>query len=206
METRLQHVLLIMRAIPCSLFLLMSSTVAVADSTDGVLQTIDIDTEFFELGVTTGIISVDDFSSELMLGVGAKFHATEDLFLQFTYGQADVSLSISEKKGDEHFSGSSRTYRYYDFLVGYNVMAGEVFPYENAAYLSSLYVVAGVGNTDFGGENTFTLVAGVGYKVSVNNGLVWSVDLKDHAFKSGLIRLDEIAHNIEFSTSIGFLF
>jgi len=206
MEIRFQHVLLVLRAIICGLIFVTNPVLSAAESDGDTIQATDLDTEFFELGIIVGVISIDDFTSEPVFGIGAKFHATEDLFLQFSYGQAHASLSTYETSQGQLLVDSDRDYRYLDFLVGYNVMAGEVFPRTNKAYLSALYVVAGVGNTEFGGEESFTLVAGVGYKVGINGGLVWSVEFKDHIYQSGLLRENETTHNIEISTGISFLF
>jgi len=207
MENGFQYVLLVLRALPFALMLLANLCFSADTPSDDAIQAADIDTEFFELGVTVGIISIDNFTSEPVLGVGAKFHATEDLFLQFTYGEAKASLSSFESSQGSFFSGFGRNYRYSDLLVGYNLLLGEVFPRSTQAYLSSLYLVAGVGATEFGNEENFTFVAGIGYRVGIMGGLVWAIDVKDHVFQSALVgAIKETTHNIEFSTGVSFLF
>lgn len=217
MEIRIQHVLLASRAVFLTLLLIACEysfagehLVATGDE-DGLenkddLAAVDLDTEFFELGFVMGLLSIDDFSTEAVFGIGAKFHATEDLFLQFAYGQAHASLSTYERSQGAWIDNADRDYAYYDLLVGYNVLPGEVFPLSSQGYLSSIYLVAGVGNTDFGNEESFTLVMGVGYRVGIDGGLVWNIDFKDHIYQSSLIRENETTHNIELSTGISFLF
>ena len=222
METRFQHVFLMtkqfisMRNLLLILLLYSSSDVYCADPTgDNVANRISVnsnvdadklDSEFFELGVYGGVLNVQDFTSELLLGARATFHASEDFFLQFNYAQANISESSFEKNLGSALSGADRDYSYYDLLLGYNVIQGEAFPVSGRTSWSALYVVAGVGDTEFGAEESFTYVLGAGLRVNLTRRYVWSVDLRDHIYRSSLLRENERTHNVEFSTGISFLF
>ncbi|WP_033417094.1 outer membrane beta-barrel domain-containing protein [Hahella ganghwensis] len=169
----------------------------------------DIDTEFFEVGLFAGFLSIDNFSSEPMYGLNASFHATEDFFIQFNYGQASAGLTSFEELSGTNVrlvSDDDRDYIYYDFLLGYNIFPGEIFFTDQLAFNSAIYLVGGVGNTDFGGENNFTTIAGTGYRIIFNDWLAWHVDFRDHMFKSDLIRQSQLTHNIEISSGITLFF
>jgi outer membrane beta-barrel protein len=166
----------------------------------------ELDSEFFELGIYGGILNVQDFTSEPLIGARATFHASEDFFLQVNYAQAEITESSFEKKLGSVLAEADRDYTFFNFLLGYNVFQGEVFPFKGHVSLSALYLVAGVGDTEFGDEESFTYTFGAGYKVNLTRRYVWSVDFRDHIYQSSLLREDERTHNVEISTGISFLF
>ena len=166
----------------------------------------ELDTEFFELGLYGGVLNVQDFTSELLLGARATFHASEDFFLQANLAQAEVSESSFEQKLGSVLEGADRDYTYFNLLLGYNVFQGEVFPFSSQASLSALHLVAGVGNTEFGDEESFTYVIGAGYRVNITRRYVWSVDLRDHIYQSSLLRENDRTHNVELVMGISYLF
>ncbi len=169
----------------------------------------DIDTEFFEVGLFAGMLSIDNFSSEPMYGVTASFHATEDFFIQFNYGLATAGLTSFEELSGSNvrlLTENDREYIYYDFLLGYNAFPGEIFFTDRLAFNSAIYLVGGVGNTEFGGENNFTTIAGTGYRIIFRDWLAWHVDFRDHMFTSDLIRQSQLTHNIEISSGITLFF
>jgi outer membrane beta-barrel protein len=71
---------------------------------------------------------------------------------------------------------------------------------------SSFYLVGGVGNTEFGGEDNFTTTLGTGYRIVLRDWLTWHVDLRDHIFKSDIISSSRITNNIELSTGVTWFF
>jgi hypothetical protein len=44
-----------------------------------------IDNELFDIGMQVGLINIEDFGSEIVLGTSATFKASEDFFLQFNF-------------------------------------------------------------------------------------------------------------------------
>jgi outer membrane beta-barrel protein len=169
----------------------------------------DIDDEFFEIGVFAGNLTIDNFGSELVYGVNASFHATEDFFLQMNYGMSKAGLTSFEDLSGQNvrlLSDSERDYTYYDLLVGYNIFPGEVFMTSKLTFNSSFYLVAGIGNTEFGGEDNFTTTLGTGYRIVLRDWLTWHIDYRDHIFKSDILQEDQTTHNIEFSTGLTLFF
>lgn len=169
----------------------------------------DIDTEFFEIGAFAGLISIDNFSTEPLMGASAAFHATEDFFIQFNYGMAEAGLTSFEELSGSNvrlLNSSDRDYSYYDFLLGYNIFPGEIFFNDSLTFNSAFYLVGGVGNTEFGGENNFTTTLGTGFRIVLLDWLTLHVDFRDHMFKSDLIRESQLTHNIELSSGVTLFF
>jgi len=50
----------------------------------------DIDTEDFEVGVFAGIMSVEDFESNVVYGARLAYHVTEGFFVEGTVGTTDL--------------------------------------------------------------------------------------------------------------------
>jgi outer membrane beta-barrel protein len=71
---------------------------------------------------------------------------------------------------------------------------------------SSLYLVAGAGSTDFGGDDEFTMVFGFGYRVLPTDSLAFHLNVRDHIFESDLLGQDDTYHNIEAILGLTFFF
>lgn len=170
---------------------------------------LDIGAELFDVGVLFGTINIEDVTSEFVVGLNITFKASEDFFLQYNYLQTEMSDSSWERSGNFNYDlGDDRTFSHYDLLIGYNIFQGEIFAGENKSHLSNLYVVAGVGDTDFGGEQNFTYTFGVGYQVELFRRFVVRADYRDYIFESSLVVGDEDdwMHNTQVSLGIGYLF
>src|SRR5690606_16530366 len=166
----------------------------------------DLDTEYFDIGFFTGIINIEDFNSELLYGINATFRASEDFFLQFNYLQADSNLSSFELSQGQLFSGNVLLFTHYDFLIVYYIFLGEFFSSGNRATLSALYVVGGVGVTEFGGEGNFTYTLGIGYQVALKRRYIVRADVRDYFYQSNLLLKGKDTHNIQFSLGLSYLF
>lgn len=177
-----------------------------ANEESGAVEKLTIDKEFFAVGIYTGMLSIQDFNSELSFGFEGSFKASEDFFLQFNYFQADASLSSFELSQGQLFSGADRKFTHYDFLLGYNLFQAEFFGSGTSSAISALYLVAGAGETEFGGENNFTLTVGTGYQFALNRRYVLRVDYRDHIFKSSLLEEDANTHNTQISVGLSYLF
>ncbi len=188
MEIRFQYVILmkqrLQQAVLCCLALC---------STPVLAETLDIDTEFFEVGVSAGVLDVEDFGSELTMGVYATFRATEDFFLQSNYVQTRVSYSSVESGPQGPFSGN-RNYRHYNLLLGYNLFQGEVFRGEYSG-LAGLYLVGGVGDTKFMDEANFTYIYGIGYQLSVSRK--WTIRVDYHNYQYDSIVIDQLQTKVD---------
>lgn len=168
-----------------------------------------IDNEVFEAGFFLGMISIEDFGSHPLYGVKASFHATEDFFLQANYGRSKAGRTSYETINGSDvdiLSDEDRKFSYYDVLVGYNLFPGETFVTRNLTFNSAFYLVAGVGNTTFAGDDQFTLVLGSGYRIILSDWLTWNLDYRDHMFETELLGHKKQTHNLEFSTGLTVFF
>lgn len=167
-----------------------------------------IDTEDFEIGAYVGILSIQDFDSEVVYGVRAAWHVTEDFFFEANYGVSEGDLTSFEKLsgGAPLFGDEDRDYSFYDLNLGWNALPGEVFLFGKRALKSDLYFVAGVGSTEFLGDNWFTVTVGAGYRLILNDWISWRIDVRDHIFDRDTFGTDDTTNNIELSTGITIFF
>jgi hypothetical protein len=99
-----------------------------------------IDTENIEIGVFAGILSIEDFGSDVVYGARLAYHITEGLFVEGTVGQSEAGLTSFEvlSGGAPILSDSDRQFTYYNLNLGYNLLPGEVFIGAGRAYNTSL--------------------------------------------------------------------
>ena len=110
------------------------------------IKTPKIDTENFELGPYGGLLSVEDFGTATLVGARAKYHVTEALFLEGTFGRAaKLGKTSAEVLAGFDLLGGDRTYQYYDLSLGYKLLPGETFIGRRWAFNSALYVIGGAG-------------------------------------------------------------
>lgn len=168
----------------------------------------DIDTENWEVGVLAGALSVEDFGTNSLYGVRLAYHITEDLFIEGAYARSRLGQTSFERLsgGAQLLTDDQRDLTYYNVSVGWNLFPGESFLARNWAFKGGLYLIAGAGSTEFGGDDRFTINGGVGYRLIATDWLAVRVDVRDHVFKSDLLGESETRHNFEFSTGITVFF
>lgn len=178
---------------------------AITNIPNTVADPLSIDSEFFELGVNTGILDVEDFTSEITVGLYANFRATENFFLQSNFFQTDVSYSSVEKGPQGPFTGD-RQYRHFNLLLGYNLFQGEIFKGKHVG-LSSFYLLGGVGDTEFMDESNFTYVYGFGYQMALSRRLNLRIDYQNYQYDSIVIdQLENTVNNSHFFVGVSWLF
>ena len=158
-----------------------------------------IDREDFEIGGFAGILSIEDFGSDVSYGLRLAYHITEGFFLETTAGASRGGLtSFEELSGDARLiSDSERDYYYYNLSLGYNILPGEVFLGEGRAYNTNLYLIAGVGATRFAGDDRFTVNVGAGYRFLLNDSVALHIDFRDHLYDIDLLGEEKTVHNLE---------
>jgi len=158
-----------------------------------------IDREDFELGAFVGIMSIEDFGSNVVYGARLAYHLTEGFFVEGAVGQSEGDLTSFEilSGGARLISDSERTLTYYNLSLGYNILPGEVFIGEGRAYNTSLYLIAGLGSTRFADDDRFTVNVGAGYRFLLTDSLALHVDFRDHLFDIDLFGEEKTAHNLE---------
>ena len=168
----------------------------------------DIDAEDFEIGGFAGIMSIEDFGSDLVYGVRLAYHITEGFFVEGSLGQTEAGLTSFEvlSGGAPLLSDSDRQYTYYNVNVGYNILPGEGFIGESRAYNTGLYLTARLGSTRFAGDDRFTVNFGAGYRFLLNDTVALHLDFRDHLFDIDLLGEEKTVHNLEGTLGVTVFF
>ena len=168
----------------------------------------DIDSENFEAGIYTGLISIEDFGTQPVLGLRLDYHLSEDVFFEAMLGRAKADETSFERlnAGVQLLTDDERAFTYYQAGVGYNLLPGEAFLSRNRAFNNALFVLGGAGMTEFAGDEHFTISLGVGYRLLINDFTAFRVDMKDHLFNLDVLGEDKLTHNMELSAGVSLFF
>ena len=168
----------------------------------------DIDTEDFEVGAFIGVMSIEDFGSDVVYGARLAYHLTDSLFVEGTLGQTEAGLTSFEvlSGGAPLISDSERTLTYYALNLGYNVLPGEGFVGEGRAYNTALYISGGLGATRFAGDDRFSVNFGAGYRFLLNDSIALHLDFRDHLYDIDLFGEEKTVHNLEGTLSMTVFF
>lgn len=168
-----------------------------------------IEKQSIELIPTLSIFSIEDFGANLMVSLKLQYHASEDFFVGAEYGQSEAgktSYEILSSGTAPLLNSDQRTYSYYMFTMGYNLLPGEAFVTDKKTFNMALYVTAGLGSVDFGGNTNVVLAFGAGYRLLISDFSSIYLELRDHTFNSDIIGLDKLTHNLEFGVGWSFYF
>ena len=167
-----------------------------------------IDREDFEVGLFAGMMSIEDFGTDLSYGLRFAYHLTEGFFVEATAGYSRAGLTSFEVlSGDARLlSDSERDLYYYNLNVGYNILPGEVFIGEGRAYNTNFYLIAGLGSTTFAGDDRFTVNFGAGYRFLLNDSVALHLDFRDHLFDIDVIGEEKTVHNLEGTLGVTVFF
>jgi outer membrane beta-barrel protein len=167
-----------------------------------------IDTENFELGVAAGLLSVEDFGTNMTTSIRGAYHVTEAFFIEGQYGRTTLGETSFERLsgGAQLLTDDERKMRYYNVSVGYNLFPGESFIGRGWAFKGGLYLIGGVGSTRFADDERFTINAGLGYRLVATDWLAFHLTVRDHMFDSDLLGNKTTYHNIEFTGGLSVFF
>ena len=164
----------------------------------------EIDSEDFEFTTYLGgILSVEDFGSNRMIGGSLAYHINEDFFMEAAYAQSELGESSYER-----LSGSApllteeeRELSMYNLSLAWNFLPGEIFVFDQFALNSSLYLIGGIGNTSFADEEYFTYNVGAGVRILAQDWLALRLDVRDHIFEHEIFGEPLTTNNL--STQLG---
>jgi len=167
-----------------------------------------IDTEDFEVGLYAGVINIEDFGSNDVVGLRLAYHLTESFFIEAGAAQTRLDETSFERlSGDiQLLTDDQRDVTYYNLSVGFNIFPGEVFIGSKFAMNTSFYLIAGIGNTDFADEEHFTYNVGAGFKVLPTDWLSFRFDVRDYMFDHDLFGETVDTNNIEVSLGFDIFF
>ncbi len=165
-----------------------------------------IDTEDFEVGAYFGILSVEDFGSNSVIGGRIAYHVTETIFLEAALGQTTVTDEALCNLGLCLFPKREEDLSYYALSAGFAFFPGEVFIGKGSAMTSAVYLQAGVGNTSFIDEDHFTMNFGIGIRVLPVDWFALHVTVRDFLFESDILGTSKLTHNFELTVGLAAYF
>jgi outer membrane beta-barrel protein len=151
-----------------------------------------------ELGAYYGEISIQDFGAQPVAGLRLDYHISEDFFAEAVYGRAKAGYTSFETLSNiQLLSDAERRFTYYNASLGYNLLPGEVFIGRNLAMTSALYMIGGIGNVQFAGDQNFAVNFGAGFRVLPTDWLALHIDVQDLVFKSNDIGIYQLKNNLQ---------
>jgi outer membrane beta-barrel protein len=167
-----------------------------------------IDSEDFELSAYIGLLSIEDFGTNPVQGIQFSYHVNEDIFAQFDYGFSDAGETSFEvlSGGAPLLSDEERSLEYYLVNIGFKLLPGEAFVTDSSTFNTTFYVVAGLGSTDFAGDNRFTINFGTGYQILFADAFSLRIDASDLIFNMDVLGEDKVTHNLQYSIALSWFF
>jgi outer membrane beta-barrel protein len=167
-----------------------------------------IDANDFEIMLLAGFLSIEDFGVNSLLAVKLNYYVNEDIFIQFAIGESKGSETSFEtlSGGAPLLTPAERELSYYSINIGYNLLPGEAFISDSTAYNTTFYLSAGVGNTEFAGDDRHTLNYGVGYRFLLNDFININTDFRNNLFDMDVFGENKGTNNLEFTVGVGFVF
>jgi len=167
-----------------------------------------IDSDDFEIAVYGGYLAVEDFDTNVVIGVKLGYHVSEDFFVQLSYGTSEVGETSFERLsgGAPLLSDEERELEYYLVSLGFNLFPGEAFVTDSTTFNTVLYLSAGVGTTTFAGDDRFTIGYGVGHRTLFADGFSLDIEMRDLIFEQDVFGEDESTNNLELTASLNLFF
>lgn len=167
-----------------------------------------IDSDDFEIAAYVGYLAVENFDTDVVVGVKLGYNVSEEFFVQLSYGESDTGETSFEKLsgGAPLLSDDERKLQYYLISVGYNLFPGEAFLTDSTTFNTVLYLSVGVGNTEFAGDDRFTTALAVGHRTLFADGFSFDIEMRDLIFEQDLFGEEETTHNIELTFALNVFF
>lgn len=167
-----------------------------------------IDSQDFEVSAYAGFLAVENFETDIVIGFNLAYHVSEDFFVRATYGQSDAGETSFEKLsgGAPILSDDEREIHYYLFSIAFNILPGESFVTDETTFNTIFYISGGVGNTEFAGDDRFTIAYSAGYRVLFTDNFSFDVEMRNLLFEMDLFGEDKSTHNLEFTMALNFHF
>lgn len=165
-----------------------------------------IDSEKFELGAYIGMLSVEDFGSDVVSGIELSYHFTPAWMLQLNYGEASVDEAAFETSDRSFLTESDRDFEYYSLVAAYRLLRGRSFIGSRNKYDSDIYLLAGPERVRFAGDREWGLGFGVSYRLVLADWVIANVDIREHLVKRTFIGDRKQTMNTELRIGFSWLF
>jgi outer membrane beta-barrel protein len=162
---------------------------------------------YIAVGLYAGTYATQNFGASAVIGMRLGYHVTEDWFVEATLGQSKVSdQAFRQILPGGVFAEQNEKLRYYSVSAGYNLLPGEVFPTAKRAKATAIYLVAGVGSTQFNQQRNQTVNVGLGGRLMLLDRAALQVDMRDHVFSLDLLGKRQSTHNLELTGGFTWYF
>ena len=169
-----------------------------------------IKSEDFEITAFSGLLSVEDFGANSVVGARFAYHVNDDIFIETTYANSKAGQTSYERLsgGLPLLTAEQRKIIMYNISLGYNLLPGESFLTRNTSFISALYIVAGMGSTTFAGADRLTLNIGGGFRLLATDWMAIHVDVRNHIFnmERQYVGVDKTANNLEVTLGVSVFF
>lgn len=162
-----------------------------------------LDTEHFEVGFYTGLMSVEDFNTNPVFGASLRYYINEKFLVEGSVGTSETERANTE--GNLDFN-PERDFSYVSISGGYQFLKGRSFWGKKRKYNTGLYVLGGIEQVDFADETNTGFVIGVSYKTVLTDWLTINFDLKDHIVSRDFIGDSKTTQNTEMIFGINTIF
>jgi outer membrane beta-barrel protein len=169
------------------------------------LQAAAIDTEKFELGVYTGLLSIEDFNTNVVTGIAFNYHLSKRFIAQATYGKTEVDQAAFETIANGKFL-SDYDFTYIDLVLGYKIFDGRSFMGKRHKYNSALYFMGGAADVSFADNNETGLVLGTSYRTVITDWMTFNIDIRNTTLDMELIGVTRKTNNTELNVGLNALF
>ena len=167
-----------------------------------------VDSENFETTGFFGVLSVEDFGTNSVIGARLAYHINEDLFVEVSLGSSEAGKTSYERLsgGPGLLTDKEREILYYNISLGFNLLPGEAFLTQKTSFNTALYIIGGIGNTEFGGSDRLTLNLGGGFRLLATDWLAYHIDVRDHIFNIDMLGEDKTTNNLEVTFGLSAFF
>lgn len=161
------------------------------------------DTEKFEIGFYTGVLSVEDFNTNPVFGFAFRYYPSQKYLIEASYGTSETERSTNE--GDRDFN-PERDFSYFSLAGGYQLLEGRSFLGKKRKFNTGLYLLAGLEQVDFAEDSNRGFLLGASYKTVLTDWLTANIDFKNHIVNRDFLDEDKLTINTEFAIGINFIF
>lgn len=166
-----------------------------------------IDALDVEVGIYGGVLSVEDFGANYLVGLSGSFHFTEDFFVNANIGWSEID-DETYRRANLPLFGDNKTKKVQDLnaLLGWNYLRGEMFWGNKHVFTTDLYLVAGAGTINFDSEDYFTWLVGSGLKVLPKDWIAIRIEGKLSQYRSSLLGYKKYTHNMDMLIGVNVYF
>lgn len=171
------------------------------------VQAAAIDTEKYELGAYLGLISIEDFNTNPVTGLSFTYHINGKFIAQANYGQSRVDrAAFEEVNGGNFLADDDYDFTYVNLLAGYDLLDGRSFLGKRHKFNSAIYLLAGVADVSFAGNDSTGLVLGASYRAVITDWLTVNLDVHDTMVDIEFLDGSKKTNNTEMFIGVNALF